>query len=35
MLVMMALISTVITMPALKRWLRVRTVEELKQGGAT
>lgn len=34
MLVMMALVSTVITMPALKRWLRLRAVEELKQGGA-
>jgi Kef-type K+ transport system membrane component KefB len=34
MLVMMALVSTIITMPALKRWLRVRAVEELKQGGA-
>jgi Kef-type K+ transport system membrane component KefB len=33
MLVMMALVSTIITMPALKRWLRVRAVEELKQGG--
>ena len=34
MLVIMALVSTVITTPALKRWLRVRVVEELKQGGA-
>jgi Kef-type K+ transport system membrane component KefB len=34
MLVMMALASTIITTPALKRWLGVRAVEELKQGGA-
>jgi K+:H+ antiporter len=34
MLVMMALVSTIITVPALKRWLRVQAVEELKQGGA-
>jgi Kef-type K+ transport system membrane component KefB len=34
MLVIMALVSTVVTTPALKRWLRVRAVEELKQGGA-
>jgi len=34
MLVIMALVSTVITTPALKRWLRVRAVEELKQGAA-
>ncbi len=34
MLVIMALASTIITTPALKRWLRVQAVEELKQGGA-
>jgi Kef-type K+ transport system membrane component KefB len=34
MLVMMALASTIITTPALKRWLGVRAVEEVKQGGA-
>ena len=33
MLVIMAIVSTIITTPALKRWLDVRSVEELKQGG--
>jgi Kef-type K+ transport system membrane component KefB len=34
MLVIMALVSTIITTPALRRWLRVRAVEELRQGSA-
>jgi Kef-type K+ transport system membrane component KefB len=34
MLVIMALLSTVVTTPALRRWLRARAVEELKQGDA-
>jgi len=34
MLVLMALVSTIITTPALKRWLGVRAMDELKQGGA-
>src|SRR5258706_14809968 len=34
MLVIMAIVSTVITTPALKRWLEVRRIAELEQGGA-
>lgn len=34
MLVTMALLSTIITTPALKRWLGVRPLERSKQGGA-
>jgi len=34
MLVIMALASTVVTAPALRRWLRTRAVEGLKQGDA-
>ena len=34
MLVIMAIVSTVITTPALKRWLSVRRLTELKQGRA-
>jgi K+:H+ antiporter len=34
MLVIMAIVSTVITTPALKRWLNVRRVAELEQGRA-
>jgi K+:H+ antiporter len=34
MLVIMAIVSTVITTPALKRWLSVRRVTELEQGRA-
>jgi Kef-type K+ transport system membrane component KefB len=33
MLVMMAIVSTVITTPALKSWLAVKQMPELKQGG--
>ncbi|HXX10052.1 MAG TPA: cation:proton antiporter, partial [Burkholderiales bacterium] len=32
MLVIMALVSTVVTTPALRRWLRARAGEELNQG---
>ena len=32
MLVIMALLSTVVTTPALRRWLRTRGLEEVKQG---
>jgi len=32
MLVIMALISTVVTTPALRRWLRAQGVEEVKHG---
>jgi Kef-type K+ transport system membrane component KefB len=34
MLVLMALLSTVVTTPALKRWLKLRSVPELEQGQA-
>jgi hypothetical protein len=34
MLVLMAIVSTVITTPALKSWLRLKPVSELQQGGA-
>ena len=32
MLVLMAIVSTVITTPALRRWLLVKPVAELEQG---
>ena len=32
MLVLMAIVSTAITTPALKRWLQVQPVAELEQG---
>ena len=32
MLVLMAIVSTIITTPALRRWLRVEPVAELQQG---
>ncbi len=35
MLVLMAIVSTIITTPALRRWLQVEPVSELEQGRAT